>query len=519
MSFYYAYLDEKDICISVSDLGVEVTDDYYIRIDTLDQSLIGKWYDRTDSTFKDAPVHILADHSSSIVNYKNQDVWLDDVIDGKANISDVYTKTTADSIFVKETDLLDKIKTVDGAGSGLDADTLDGKHASEFATSGHTHSAYAAVSHTHNEYAPVSHTHDYAASNHTHSQYANSGHTHAISDVENLQSSLDGKANTSHTHNYAAVNHTHDYAASEHTHAISEVTGLQSALDGKSSSSHTHSAATTSSAGLMSAEDKTKLDGIATGANKTTVDSALSSTSTNPVQNKVINSALAGKAASNHTHSGYASIDHTHSEYAASSHTHDDYFSVDGGTINGDTNVDGVLRVRGNQAYNFSASSNTQTIGTNNATGGTTIGNGSSASVNVNGANIVIPNCLPRTNNAYYCGNATYRWKGIYSTAAVNVSSDERLKRDISPLDCESLAKFINALKVVSYNYKTDEVNEKARIGLIAQDVQKADTEISKFFVSEDESGMLGIAPADLVFPLIAAVQELQKELKNWKRE
>lgn len=35
---------------------------------------------------------------------------------------------------------------------------------------------------------------------------------------------------------------------------------------------------------------KTKLDGIAAGANKITVDSALSTTSTNPVQNKVINS-------------------------------------------------------------------------------------------------------------------------------------------------------------------------------------------------------------------------------------
>ena len=50
--------------------------------------------------------------------------------------------------------------------------------------------------------------------------------------------------------------------------------------------------ASTSTAGLMSASDKTKLDGIATGANKTTVDSTLSSTSTNPVQNKVVNSAL-----------------------------------------------------------------------------------------------------------------------------------------------------------------------------------------------------------------------------------
>lgn len=54
----------------------------------------------------------------------------------------------------------------------------------------------------------------------------------------------------------------------------------------------TYSNATTSTAGLMSSSDKTKLDGIATGATKVTVDSALSSTSTNPVQNKVVNSAI-----------------------------------------------------------------------------------------------------------------------------------------------------------------------------------------------------------------------------------
>lgn len=54
----------------------------------------------------------------------------------------------------------------------------------------------------------------------------------------------------------------------------------------------TYSNATKSDAGLMSSSDKTKLDGIATGATKVTVDSALSSTSTNPVQNKVVNSAI-----------------------------------------------------------------------------------------------------------------------------------------------------------------------------------------------------------------------------------
>lgn len=46
--------------------------------------------------------------------------------------------------------------------------------------------------------------------------------------------------------------------------------------------------ATTSLAGLMTATMVTKLNGIATGATKTTVDSAISGTSTNPVQNKVI---------------------------------------------------------------------------------------------------------------------------------------------------------------------------------------------------------------------------------------
>ena len=66
---------------------------------------------------------------------------------------------------------------------------------------------------------------------------------------------------------------------------------INSALSGKAGTS----VATTNTNGLMSAADKTKLNGIATGANKTTVDSSLSASSTNPVQNKVIKSALDGK--------------------------------------------------------------------------------------------------------------------------------------------------------------------------------------------------------------------------------
>ena len=57
----------------------------------------------------------------------------------------------------------------------------------------------------------------------------------------------------------------------------------------------TYTDATTEKSGLLSASDKTKLDSIEEGANKTTVDSALSATSTNPVQNKAVNTALGNK--------------------------------------------------------------------------------------------------------------------------------------------------------------------------------------------------------------------------------
>lgn len=60
--------------------------------------------------------------------------------------------------------------------------------------------------------------------------------------------------------------------------------------------------ATESEYGLMSSEDKAKLDGIESGANNIIIDSQLDINSTNPVQNKVITEALNNKADTNHTH-------------------------------------------------------------------------------------------------------------------------------------------------------------------------------------------------------------------------
>ena len=66
---------------------------------------------------------------------------------------------------------------------------------------------------------------------------------------------------------------------------------VKAALDEKAGTA----VATTAANGLMSAADKTKLDGVEEGATKTIVDDAMSATSTNPVQNKAVKAALDGK--------------------------------------------------------------------------------------------------------------------------------------------------------------------------------------------------------------------------------
>lgn len=114
------------------------------------------------------------------------------------------------------------------------------------------------------------------------------------------------------------------YASSSHTHTIANVSNLQSTLDSKASVSHTHSNATATASGFMSNTDKSKLDGVSTGANKTIVDASFSATSTNPVQNKVVKAALDAKASSSHTHttSQVSGLDAALSGKAPTSHTH-----------------------------------------------------------------------------------------------------------------------------------------------------------------------------------------------------
>ena len=119
-----------------------------------------------------------------------------------------------DNVYLKITDytaadVLSKVKTLDGEGSGLDADTLDGNEASAFASASHMHAQS-----------------EISGLESTLSGKAAASHSHEISEITSLQTSLDAKA------------------ASSHTHTISEISSLQSTLDNKAAKSHAQAAST-----------------------------------------------------------------------------------------------------------------------------------------------------------------------------------------------------------------------------------------------------------------------------------
>ena len=124
-------------------------------------------------------------------------------------------------------------------------------------------------------------------------------------------------------------------------------TEIDELLQLKSNIGHTHTNASTTTPGFLSAEDKTKLNNL----KQITVDSTINATSTNPVQNKVINTALTGKANTNHTHS-ITNITNLQSQLdgkANSVHTHDDRYYTE-------TEMDSKLNGKANSSHTHTAS-------------------------------------------------------------------------------------------------------------------------------------------------------------------
>lgn len=152
------------------------------------------------------------------------------------NFGELYAWTVGGGMAETPTTILDKLLTVDGAGSGLNADLLDGLSSAAFAAAVHGH-------------AIVDVTGLQAALD----AKAAASHTHAQADVTGLTAALALKLNTS---SYTAADvlaklltvdgsgsgidadlldgqSAAAFAAASHTHAQSEVTGLVAALAAK----------------------------------------------------------------------------------------------------------------------------------------------------------------------------------------------------------------------------------------------------------------------------------------------
>lgn len=171
-------------------------------------------------------------------------------------------------------------------------------------------------------------------------------------------------------------------------------TEIDELLQLKSNIGHTHTNASTTTPGFLSAEDKTKLNNL----EQITVDSTINATSTNPVQNKVINTALTGKANTNHTHS-ITNITNLQSQLdgkANSVHTHDDRYYTE-------TEMDTKLDNKADSSHTHTASQISDlTVSTH------TLANGAKL---YKYGKIV----LAVFNNYQYSGKTPYVWTDIFN--------------------------------------------------------------------------------------------------------
>lgn len=163
------------------------------------------------------------------------------------------------------------------------------------------------------------------------------------------------------------------------------------------------------------------------------------------------------------------------SAFALASHTHSTYLPLSGGALTGNLNVGGILRVNNQQSV---------------------YDDGSMITLSTNNRQTMI------------AGSA------IYSKQTIQVSSDARLKENIALANPDQCLEFINGLDVKTFNYIGDKT---PCIGVIAQDLQSSEFADYFVFTQPGEEKYLAVKAADLVFPLIAAVQKLSSEINHNK--
>ena len=242
---------------------------------------------------------------------------------------------------------------------------------------------------------------------------ADDSHNHVISNIDGLQSALDGKAASNHNHDsdYAAINHNHDttYAGVNHNHD-SDYAAINHNHDSDyAAANHTHAVASSSSNGFMSSTHAVRVNNMRENAgagltkdssqrfahgDTSSVSDANNSGATviqdigfdtyGHVQSYgsvEITTSLIGAAAANHNHdSDYAAINHNHdSSYAAANHTHDlSDINVDAGLNMSSNSITGVTSLSSNNLVlatggTLTSSANWSQGGSSEFTGGVTI--------------------------------------------------------------------------------------------------------------------------------------------------
>lgn len=148
------------------------------------------------------------------------------------------------------------------------------------------------------------------------------------------------------------------------------------------------------------------------------------------------------------------------------------------------------------------------------ASGGTgTAGNGYMTFI---GAGFVLnATTYPGADNTYACGGTTNRWTAIYAVNGTIQTSDANMKRDIE--DARLGLGFIMSLKPRSYRWRGEGTTGKRHYGIIAQELAEVLKQHGEFGGLNGEEGTYGLNYSEFVAPLIRAVQEQQQQISELK--
>ena len=219
-----------------------------------------------------------------------------------------------------------------------------------------------------------------------------------------------------------------------------------------------------------------------------TVDSALSSTSENPVQNKVINSALDGKLS---TSGGTMTGD---IQFSAG----DIWFNRQSLGIRGRTN-DTYLEICPGPTSTFTSKTGASLMMTGRDYTGNSIPKGCFYLTAANEAN----------GHKSLAGSpdGSLTWSGNFSATTLKATSDKRKKTNITKTSVD-----LSSLNAYRYKFKEpSEVDKGFHVGLIAQEVEKILPEA----VSKDEKGFLTLDYNAVVAVLVDEVNQLKSEIKQ----